>query len=354
MAPKAEDLKALNELITSIQALLKQFGSSLSISTNKTDTPAISNPPNPLDVIRDAGKLLKAHTTKVSLLAINKPFTPTAITKVLQELSGTCLPAMMSAVQICEAEKGTWGKQMAMEVHRRVRRVFWEVENLLKELQSIASGNEPGGSRRDCLSSTGVVWESCDGLIELEKMGIAGLAVYKAEQYRDSIKDAIEELQEWKEGTDLDTEGHGDELLDSGDEGVDGDADSLADMFNATNSMPQDRPELKELVETAEARLKKIVLLYTALIKRRFKTFKSGDKAHVKALDKVADQLYTVQTDVDDLAAFFYDLDEDSVKEGLEKCTKEARIACESVRLGWDGKEDEFTAWSKKWEEAVS
>lgn len=352
MAAKAGDLRTLDELILSTLALLKQFGSSLNADT--TEAPSIPNPPNPLDVLRDAAKLLKAHTTKISLLGINKPFTPTAVTKVLRELSGTCLPAMMSAVQICETEKASWGSQMAMEVHRRVRRVFREVENLLAELQSIASGNEPGGSRRDCLSSTGVVWESCDALIELDGMGIAGLAVYKAEQYRDSIKDAIEELQEWKEGTDLDTEGHDDALLDSGDEGVGGDTDSLDDMFNAANSMPQNRPELKELVETAEARLKKIVLLYTALIKRRFKTFKSGNRAQVKVLDKVATQLYTVQTDIDDLAAFFYDLDEDRAKEWLEKCTKEARVACQSVRLGWDGKEDEFTAWSKKWEEAVS
>lgn len=353
MAPKTEDLRVLNELILSTLALLKQFTSSL--GNDKAETPAtIANPPNPLEVVRDAATLLKAHTTKLSLLGINKPFTPTAITKVLRELSGTCLPAMMSAAQICEADKASWGSQMATEVHRRVKRVFREVENLLKELQSIASGNEPGGTRRDCLSSTGVVWESCDALIELEKMGIAGLAVLKAEQYRDSIKDAIEELREWKEGTDLDTEGQDDALLDSEDEGVGGDADSMDDLFNAANSMPQDRPELKALVETAEARLKKIVLLYTALIKRRFKTFKRGDKVHVAALDKVAIQLYEVQTDIDDLAAYFYDLDEDSAKEWLEKCTKEARVACGVVRLGWDGKEDEFTTWSKKWEEAIS
>lgn len=352
MAPKTEELRALNELISSTVALIAQFKSSL--KTDQTDAAAIPNPPNPLDVVRDAATLLKAHTTKVSLLAINKPFTPSAVAKVLRELSGTCLPAMMSATQICEAQKALWGTQMAQEVQRRVSRVFREVENLLSELQSIASGNEPGETRRDCLSSTGVVWESCDALVELERMGIAGLAVYKAEQYRESIKDAIEELQEWKEGTDLDTEGLDDALLDSGDEGVDGDADSLNDLFHASNSMPQDRPELKELVESAEATLKRIVLLFTALIKRRFKTFKGQAKSQVATLDKVATQLYVVQTDVDELAGIFYDLDEDAAKEGLEKCVKGARAACESLRLGWDGKDDEFTAWSKKWMEAMS
>lgn len=352
MAPKAEDVHALTELISSTLALLGQFQSSLGVDA--TQVSAIPNPPNPLDVVRDAATLLKAHITKLSLLGINKPFTPTAITKVLRELSGTCLPALMSAVQICEAEKATWGSQMALEVQRRVWRVFREVRNLLKELQSIAEGNEPGETRRDCLSSTGVVWESCDALVELKQMGIAGLAVYKAEQYRDSIKDAIQELQEWKEGTDLDTEGQDDELLDSGDEGVGGDEESLDGLFNAANSMPQDRPELKDLVESAEARLKKIVLLYTALIRRRFKTFIIGKTAHVEVMDKLATLLHDIQEEVDDLAAFFYDLDEERAEEWLQKCTKEARAACELARRGWDGKDDEFTVWSHRWEEAVS
>lgn len=352
MTPKAEDVRALTELISSTLALLRSFGASLNDPT-AAKAAAISNPPNPLDVVRDAATLLKAHTTKLSLLGINKPFTPTALTKVLRELSGTCMPALMSAIQICEAEKASWGEQMAMEVNRRVFRVFREVQNLLKELQSIAAGKEPGETRRDCLSSTGVVWEACDALIELKQMGIAGLAVYKAEQYRDSIKDAIEELREWKEGTDLESEGNDDELLDSGDEGVEGDVDSLDGMFNAANSMPQNRPELKELVESAEARLKKIVLLYTALIRRRLKTFTSGENAHVEIMDKLAVLLHDIQETVDDLAAFFYDLDDKKAEEWLKKCTDEARAACETARLGWNGKEDEFSVWSEKWKAAV-
>lgn len=259
---------------------------------------------------------------------------------------------MMSAVQICEQEKATCGSLMGREVGVRVSRTFKEMENLLLELKSIADGNN-APARRDSLSSTGVVWESCDALVQLEKMGIAGLAVKKAEQYRDSIKDAIEELQEWREGNDLDNEGQADALLDSDDEGVDGDAESLDDIFNAANSMPKDRPELRKLVEGAEGKLKKIVLLYTALIKRRLKTFKTSEQSHVEALDKILLHLKTAQSGVDDLAGSFYDLDDDGAKSELESCVDEAKSACAIASLGWEGKEDEFTAWSKKWEEAI-
>ncbi|EME41638.1 hypothetical protein DOTSEDRAFT_73893 [Dothistroma septosporum NZE10] len=257
---------------------------------------------------------------------------------------------MMSAVQICTQENATYSALIEKEAQARVSRVFREMENLLNELQSISNG---GGApaRRNSLSSTGVVWESCDALIELEKMGLAGLAVKKAEQYRDAVKDAIEELQEWKEGGDLENEGV-DELLDGEDEGIDGDADLMEDIFNAANSLPKDRPELKELVEQAEGKLKKIVLLFNALIKRRLRPFEGGDRGKVKALDAVLETLKSVQNDVDDLANCFYELNEEDVEAALETCVGHAKKACKFAKLK-DGREDEFTAWSQKWEEAV-
>ncbi|KAK4542590.1 hypothetical protein LTR36_006638 [Oleoguttula mirabilis] len=359
MAPKLEDVRALNDLVTTTLALLAQFHTYLTPTVDLPPTAPIENPPNPLHILRDAARLVKAHTTKISLLAINKPFTPSAIRKVLNELTATCLPAMMSAVHICEQEKTTWGVFMGSEVQARVRRVFKEMEMLLEEVRAIAAGNA-GASRRDSLSSTGVVWESCDALIELEKLDIAGLAVQKAEQYRDTIKDAIEELREWMEGDDTDTEGF-DALLDENDEAVEGDTDSIDDIFNAANSMPKDRPELQKLVEEAEGKLKKVVLLYSALIKRRLKTYKrsveheNGEKANVvEKLDETMQCLRRIPHQVDELASCFYDLDEERAKAMLAKCTDEAKRAALVMEKSWEtAADDEFTAWSRKWKEAV-
>jgi hypothetical protein len=349
---KQEDTLSLGRTIASAQALLSQFTTASPSGT--TTAQPIPSPPNALHVVRDSATLLKAHVTKIALLATNKPFTPSAITKVLRELSGTCLPAMMSAAQICEQEKETWGNTMGIEIRTRVKRAFREVEVLLAEVQSIANGHGSVAGGRDSLSATGVVWEACDALIELEKMGIAGLAVKKAEQYRDTIKDAIEELQEWREGGDLDSEGHGDALLDSDDEGVDGDNDSIDDIFNAANSMPKDRPALSELVQDAEGRLKKIVLLYTAIVKRRLKTFvSSGEDHNAHRLDELLQHLTAVPDLIDELAGSFYDLDEKQAKARLERCVTEAQRAGDVAALSWKQGEDEFTAWHKKWKEAV-
>ncbi|KAK4553551.1 hypothetical protein LTR86_009347 [Recurvomyces mirabilis] len=347
MAPSEADIKALDEQVAATLTRLNEFATFLKPSTPSPLTERIKDPPNPLHVLRDSAMLVKAHTTKISLLAINKPFTPSAIGKVIRLLTAECLPAMMSAVQICEQEYAVWSTLMAKEAQARVRRVFLEMETLLQEVQAVSQGK---------------VWESCDAVIELEKLGLGGLAVQKAEQYRDTIKDAIEELEEWKNGEDPDTEGH-DELLDSDDEAVSGDKDSVEDIFNAANSMPSDRPELKALVEEAEAKLKKVVLLYTALLKRRLKTFNKNKgeaeeeretrTANVKRLDEALESLRKLPHQVDEMVGFFYDLDEGRAKTGLEKCLKEGMSALTALRSDWKGAEDEFTAWSVKWKEAV-
>ncbi|KAI7686246.1 hypothetical protein KC322_g12812 [Hortaea werneckii] len=254
---------------------------------------------------------------------------------------------------------------MGREVQARTRRVVRELESLVRELGEI-NGGGVGGSRRngsvrggggDSLRSTGVVWESCDALIELEAMGIGGLAVVKAGQYRDTIRDAIEELREWKEGEDLDSEGQ-DELLDEGDEGVDG--DGFEDLFHAANSMPSDRPELRGLAEEADGKLKKVVLLYTAAIKRRFKTLKTLEggegrsREEIRRLDQVMGVLDGIPHQVDELASCFYDLDEDRVRKSLKACVDEAAQAASLLERNWEGQEDEFTTWGGKWKEAIS
>jgi hypothetical protein len=167
-------------------------------------------------------------------------------------------------------------------------------------------------------------------------------------------------LQEWADGGDLESEGQKDELFDSEDEGVAGDDnDSLNDLFNAANSMPADRPELKELVEKAVEKLKKIDILYRALVKRRLKAYKNVPKADDKKkssaehLDELMDNLKALPDSIDDLASNFYDLDEDAARAALGGCVKKACETATLAKLNYDGKEDEFSTWSKKWVEAV-
>lgn len=380
---------SLPETLASTDAILSRFLDALSPSSSPstsalpnqstTTTRTTQRPPPPLPLLNDSARLLKAHVTKLSLLAINKPFTPSAIAAVLGELAASCLPAMMGAVQTCEARRDAHGAFFVAEVRARVRRVMREVLGLTREVRVIAEaaagagsagkaaagaarkgGGAAGGSGRDSLSATGVVWDGCDEVVALCGMGAGGLAVAQAEAYRDTLRDAIGELREWREGADTEHEGREEDgLLDSEDEGVDGDRDSLDDVFNAANSLPKDRAGLRRLVAAAEEVLKKVVILYAALVKRRLKVFPkvaadAERTEHVRRLDDVMGALKSIPDMVDELADVFYNLDEDAARGLLVQIVEKARSTAALADQNFQGKEDEFTLWSQKWRDAVS
>lgn len=347
--------QALSDLISSTLTLISQFRGSL--STSKA-VARIENVPFPLQVLRDAAKLLKAHATKIGLLAVNKPFTPSALSKVIREILASCLPAMIGAIQACEQQKNRWTAMMAQESKAKVQILLLELTVMLNEVEAINQGKSGAGTRNS-LNSTGILWQCCDAIIELERIGPAGIAVRKAEQYRDTIQDAIQELDEWRNGEgDPNTEGK-DALLDSDDEAVDGDHDSIDDIFNAQNAMPNDRPDIERLLDEADAKLKKIMLVFVAVEKRRLKTFPAvsvddGWESRIIRLDKLNQALKVLPDQVDELAAAFYSLETDSITAALGECVKLATRALEVAERNWDDTEDQFTAWSTKWKEVVT
>lgn len=309
-----------------------------------------------------------------------------------------CVVCMVSAMEIMGAPTNTnnsketqgggedgeglaWGVTMLKESRVRVARVIREVSVLVEEVRSVAEAAEEKnrskatskssqapGPKRDTLSSTGVVWEACDNLIELSRLNIAGLAVQKAQQYRDTLMDAITELKEWadeeEEQDDSEEEEDGHE-----DDGVN---DEFDDMFAAANAFPKNDAGLRAQLDSSVKTLKSIGVLYQALVKRRLKTFEqvvthaaktnpnpnpkstSTSTSNIKTLDSLLTTLQTIPETVDDLASSFYDLDAAEASKLLDECTALAIGAADLARRNWQGEEDEFTAWSAKWKEAVS
>jgi hypothetical protein len=357
--------QTLIDLAQTQRALIAQYLASLAPTTsNDSSSQLPPNPPNPLHVLRDSATLLKAHTTKLALLLINKPFTPTAVTTVLREATQTCLPAMMSAVELCRPD--LWGVFLHHHVVAKVRTVMRETLSFLDEVLDVAREENASNSSKDTLASTGVLWDACDALIQLEKTGIAGLAVLKAQELRDTINDAIEELKEWEEGDgDDDDEDEEDDDDDDDDDDADStsdgphdrdDQDEFDDMFSAANKLPKDRPDLKERLETAADKLKKIQFLYAAITKRRLKTFSpdvASKKVNILTLDKLMHLLKELPEHVDDLANAFYELDAHQVDTILATCIENACSAANLLKTDWNDKDDEFTAWVTKWTSIV-
>ncbi|KAF2761341.1 hypothetical protein EJ05DRAFT_473860 [Pseudovirgaria hyperparasitica] len=337
---------------------------------------------NPLTILRDSGKLLHAHTTKLSLMIMNKPFGAKSMTAELKACVEKCIMGMMGAVDILScswhpispnsdnpgsadvSDQSIWGDMMIREARTRVARVIREMLVMVQELRTLTeteagildSPSSDAVSQRDNLSSTGVVWEACDSLVALEKLSLPGLAVMKATQYHQTLKDALAELKEWAEEVD------GDEA-DFSDEGFSDEDDELDAIFGASKRLPKNDTALREQVERTNKKLSSIAVLYQALIKRRLKPFiftfpPSAATEHTllrrtKRLNQIIDELKSIPDEVDELAGALYELDGGSAEARLKNCIDMASEAAALAKLNWDGQEDEFTVWSGKWKGSV-
>ncbi|KAF2006913.1 hypothetical protein P154DRAFT_178525 [Amniculicola lignicola CBS 123094] len=383
MAPKSKpnpdrDLHALIDVAKTTQTLLTHYQSSLTLSQTSSDsvTPSSTSetPPNPLDVIKATTTLLRSHTTTLSLLLLTPPLTATAISKKLGDVGAGVLSSMIAAALTAPqaGQKDELGTLLRTELRVQVKRVLgtWSdipalvlrfAERRERDIK-IGKAKDEGPSESDkqnVLSSTGVVWEACDDLLKICNNGVVGLVVKKAEEWRGTLKDAVEELKEWGEDEEDDDD---DEA-----EGSDNEFKDEDDIFAAANKLGKGDKELKALLDISLKKLKLVGTLYQALIKRRLKVFPksfppanstNGDASEkpldsMEKLEKLMDILKSIPDTVDDLASGFYDLDEEEAKETLEKCCREAKSAAALVKQSWAGQDDEFTAWSEKWVSAL-
>ncbi|ORY17848.1 hypothetical protein BCR34DRAFT_474314 [Clohesyomyces aquaticus] len=369
--PPSRDLTTLIELTRSSQTLLTHFQSSLSPTppTTTTTTPSSSSLPTPastLTTLKTTTTLLKSHTTTLSLLLLTPPLTPSAISKKLGDVTSGVLSGMVAAATT-ESEREL-GEFMRSELISHVRRILRAWEDVLSTILKIAEGRRGDvkgavteGEKQDVLNATGMVWESCDALLSLCTSGFISHIVQKAEAWRATLLDAVQELGEWGEDEDDDDDATGSD--DGG--GEFGDED---DIFGAANKLGKGDEKLKELLERGTRKLKKVGLLYQAVGKRRLKTFPfpgsptqpadtgrtiTPTRTPLQTLDALLTILKDIPELVDDLASAFYDLDESEARQILEKCCAEAKKAVGLVRKGWDGNDDAFTTWSGKWVEAL-
>lgn len=206
------------------------------------------------------------------------------------------------------------------------------------------------------------MWDACDAVLELKTLGVTGLMIKRAEEYRDLVKDALEELQEW--GAE-ESDNEGDEESDAAEAEKDGVGnaaqDDLYDMFASQHHIPSDDPEkVRPRLESTQKRLRLIVLMYEAVIKRRLKTLPTiphpqlppelkeksgGDPGIVSCLDEVLAVFSSVPDITDELANAFYELDGAEIDKRMDECFFKAFAAAELLLKNWEGKEDEFTIW---------
>lgn len=243
----------------------------------------------------------------------------------------------------------------------RVRKVFVEMEAMMLEvLAQVSSESKTEGksaiseaaTRKDSLLSTGVVWAACDAVMQLKELGLVGVALLKAQEYRVMLEDALAELKEWADETN--------EEDDEDEEGADGFDGSESDILNFDRPFPKNRPDVKEAVDSSVKQLKLISTLYQALIKRRIKTVHNDpDFGEMPSpfiatrLDHVMDVMKKIPDQTDELASAFYELDLEEARRLMEGICEEGKNSIKLTEINWKSGKDEFSTWAGKWLDAI-
>lgn len=359
-------------LITQLEAVVAGFVSQKQppvAADAATGTITSQTTPDALSLAHDSATLIKAHATKISLLIINEPFTPTAITKVIRELVSAPVPGLVSAVQLCKVDRYT--RMVQSELAWRVSRVVKELRELvsripkdgkiLKDAKKNGVAGSAGG--KGSIATTGILWSACDDVIAFTKRGVAGNLTHKVNEYKDTLKDVMEELKEWGEETGDDDDDEEDDEVNEVTEDFAGTQisatqstqDMLDDWMNSQQYIPRDDPnKIRERLESCLRRLRLTTLLYAATVKRRLKPLPplppSEDSTIPARLDEVMTILKRIPDRFGNLALAFYDLDASEIDRLMDQCFFDAFAASELLVKNWGGEKDEFTDWALKFQ----
>ena len=348
-------LDTLRTAVFGTRTLIEQF--SIGLQTNSALLPTVpSDPPNALALLSDASKVLRAQTTKLSLLVLNKPFTPSEISLILNSLCRECIPAFASATQLCPATKYT--TLLHNHIQTTVASILRELLNLLSEIPIDERGIEKTRGR-DTLASTGVIWQCCDALVELGAKGLRSYAPIRLKELEGLFNDAIEELEAWQE-EETARSGHDRNNAKGQDQDTYG-MDSLGleeqdDPFGMSQPAPEN---IRHLTTQVLKTLNLVKLLFPPLAKRRLRRFPQIDsrtefeafptEPQTRKLDLLMQSCQMLCDEADEVAGALYQHDEVEVMEHVDAMKVCVRRCLGELRETWDGGEDEFTAWADKW-----
>lgn len=378
-------IHGLNSLTASAINLLRQLEAVLlQINDNKDPSKQVHEEPassastasvDALSLARDSATLIRAHATKISVLIINEPFTPSAIIKVLRELIGSAIPGLAAAAQACTANRYTltvrrdlaWKAYVSLkELRGLIERIPTDGNILSEHLKQ--HGSEAAGTSKGSMAATGTLWAACDEVIRFSKAGIGGCFVTKVEEFRDTLKDVMEELKEWGDETPDDEDDDNEYGNDAAD---DADRDSgLGSMMPSTQdivdeimtsgqAIPRDDPDrIRDRLESCLKKIRLTTLLYQAIIRRRLKVLpplpKEGSSDVTDRLDQMVKSLKSISHQFDELAGAFYDLDSGEIDRRSGPCFSDICALSELLQKPWDKDSDEFTEWADKFRTQIN
>ena len=189
--------------------LCERFASSLAPNAAVDLPPANDKSPSPLILLGAAATALKSQVTKLSLLTITAPFTPSAVTTCLNSLNESILTSLVTAALLTTPELFT--PSYSADCRSLAAALLRDIQSLLRLVEKRNGDGKPTtevptGEKKTITEATGRVWDDCDRLGLLAKDGVPGYVLRKSKQWLDLMKDAVKELEEWDPEENFDDE----------------------------------------------------------------------------------------------------------------------------------------------------
>ncbi|OAQ93405.1 hypothetical protein VFPFJ_02567 [Purpureocillium lilacinum] len=362
-----EDVASLNAIVASALSLFTKLKDVLeqicppSPSPNMTSSKAARGPQHisppaisALPLAKDCADLIKAHSSKVALFLTNDPYNPSAVVSVIRQLMESPVPGLVAAAQACTEEDYTL-------LFRRD--LIFRAKQVLERLIDLMKWVPLDGRLADASNSPhlliGKLWSACEALVAMATLGVAGHIAQLMRQWKETLRDIKAELKDWSE--EVPDEDQGDNQDEhSDDANSDIDAQDLADqLMSGPAPIPCGDPnEIRPRLNVVIKRLGLMTLFYGAVIKRRittapelppalrFTAIKTTDR-----LEEAASILALLPDRFEAVALTLYEPNTRKADEVMDLVTRETAAVRDLLKTDWEGKDDEFTAWSKKFED---
>lgn len=353
MAPPSPPSSFTTTLSTTLH-LISQFSASLSAPPSH---PQPQSTPDPLPLQSASSAALKQNVTRLSLLTLTSPFTPTAVTPLLNALNTSILPSLVTASHLITPT--TYTQAFSAEAASLTKQCLSDLTALLSLVHSLASSpaNFPSPTQKTAITqSTGQIWARCDALTSFATGGLPGFMTQRVGQWLALMRDAVAELEGWDPEEDVGEDPFG---LDQYD-----DEDEKQEPSNADNPDTTNRAILQAGVKTEALKvLTRIPQSIHVVVKQRLGAphlhpARTLSPSQLLTLDTLVSLTRKISETIDESAEAMYMGD-------LERCLKlagEARSLAidvvESVKRPWvegkeESKEDVYIVRALEWVKRV-
>lgn len=275
---------------------------------------------------------------------------------MLSALNESVLPSLVTAALLVNSDDFT--KAFHAEIQILAKAALKELGALIGEVKDVADKKNKAQSeskKEDDLSqeekdvvtvATGRVWDACDALVDVATKGVVGFVIRRVEQWRDLVKDAVEEIEEWDPDEDDD---FFDDLLSEDKKDAGGEDDDEDDDDDDDTAITHARKKSTLRI------LKPVAQIFPAILTNRLKNAGNASvasSAGVRKLESLMVNLQSIPDDIDEVAGALYEENWERHTQFLGKVKNNAAKAVGLVKLPWgaaEDTEDKFTTWSKTW-----